>query len=120
MNLKQAKNLKQGDTVYHTSKTNVDGSRMRAKVTSIKTWKTRPDEVLVKVKHGLYDYASFNECELDQLDIEVEYHVTGILRNGRRFKPMVYSCLRTAMCINLWSGSVWEVKNGKRKLIKSV
>ena len=42
---------------------------MRAIVTSIKTWKTRPDDILVSVKHGLYDYAKFTQDELDQIDI---------------------------------------------------
>ena len=50
---------------------------------------------------------------------EVEYHVTGVDRNGRRFK-IVTPNLRYADCINLFSGSVWRVVNGKRKLIKRV
>jgi len=49
-----------------------------------------------------------------------KYIVTGTLRNGRRFKRIETSDRMHAMCINLWSGSVWEVKQGKRKLIKRV
>ena len=68
MTLAQAKELNAGDYVHHTSKKNADGSPMRARITSIKTWKTRPNEIMVSVKHGMYDYARFNENELDQLE----------------------------------------------------
>jgi len=51
--------------------------------------------------------------------LDTKYHVTGVTKLGHRFK-LVYSDFITAMCINLWKGSVWEVKNGKRKLIKRV
>jgi hypothetical protein len=43
-----------------------------------------------------------------------KFVVTGILYNGKRFRPLVYSNLRTANSINLWHG------HGKRTLIKSV
>ena len=69
MKIEQAKNLKAGDMIHHVSKKNSDGTPMRAIVTSIKTWKTRPDDILVSVKHGLYDYAKFTQDELDQIDI---------------------------------------------------
>lgn len=74
MKLDTAKALRQGQMVYHTSKKNADGTAMRARVTSIKTWKRSPDRVEVRVKHGLYDYAAFNETELDQItDVEPIY-----------------------------------------------
>lgn len=63
----QAKQLRIGQTLYHTTKRNADGTAMRARVTSVKTWKTRPNEVLIGVKHGLYDYAKFSESDIDQL-----------------------------------------------------
>jgi hypothetical protein len=69
MTIEEAKNLKSGDIIHHVSKKNADGTPMRAQVTSIKTWKTRPDDILVSVKHGLYDYAKFNQNQLDQIDI---------------------------------------------------
>ena len=50
---------------------------------------------------------------------KVEYHVTGIDRNGRRFKIITNKGMH-AMMINIYRGSVWEVINGKRKLIKRV
>lgn len=67
MTLEQAKALRPGDMTYHTSKKNADGTPMRAKVLSVKTWKTRPLDVLVSVKHGLYDYAKFDQDELVQI-----------------------------------------------------
>lgn len=69
MTLTEATALRQGDMVHHTTKKNADGTPMRAKVTSIKTWITRPDEVEVRVKHGMYDYATFNQHELDQINV---------------------------------------------------
>ena len=69
MTLNAAKSLKSGDTVHHVSKKNADGTPMRAKVTSVKTWKTRPNAIEVHVKHGMYDYAVFGENELSLIDI---------------------------------------------------
>ena len=48
------------------------------------------------------------------------YHVTGTFRNGKRFRCMQYSKKEYALAINLWCGSVWEVTDGKRKLIKRI
>jgi hypothetical protein len=78
MTLSEAQSLKPGTTVYHVTKKNADGSAMRAKVLSVKTWKTRPTDVLISVKHGMYDYAKFNQNELDQLSI-----VEPIVLSGR-------------------------------------
>jgi hypothetical protein len=47
------------------------------------------------------------------------YEVTGVDRSGKRFKH-AYSSKFHAMGINLWRGSVWHVRDGKRKLIKRV
>ena len=47
------------------------------------------------------------------------YHVTGVDRSGKRFKIVTSNGMH-AVCINIWRGSVWEVTNGKRKLIKRV
>lgn len=67
MNIEQAKQLKQGQIVYHKIKTNADGSPMRAKVTSVKTWKRSPEKIEIGLKRGLYDYAKFTENELHLL-----------------------------------------------------
>ena len=69
MTLAQAKALTIGSMVHHISKKNADGTPMRARVTSVKTWKRSPNRVLIGLKHGLYDYAKFDETELDQLAI---------------------------------------------------
>ncbi len=50
-----------------------------------------------------------------------EFHVTGKLRDGRRFKRMKFSRFSIADTINIYEGSVWGVQeNGKRKLLKRV
>ena len=64
MKLSEAKKLRQGDMVYHIEKKNADGTAMRAKVTSVKTWKRSPERVLIGLKHGLYDYFKFDENEI--------------------------------------------------------
>jgi hypothetical protein len=46
--------------------------------------------------------------------------VTGVLTDGRRFKAMRFRNKMHAMMINLYRGSVWEEKNGRRTLIKRV
>ena len=51
---------------------------------------------------------------------KVEYHVTGTLVNGRRFKTIKTTNVHHAFGINLWNGSVWQVRNGKRMLVKRV
>ncbi len=67
MKLSEAKNLEQGQTVYHRTKTNADSSPMRAKVTSVKIWKRSPDRIEIGLKHGLYDYTKYNETEIKYL-----------------------------------------------------
>lgn len=78
MTVQTARNLKSGTMVYHVTKKNADGSPMRAKVTSVKAWKTRPDMVELHVKHGMYDYAVFTENDLDQLTTDDEPSGNGV------------------------------------------
>ena len=47
----------------------------------------------------------------------MEYLVTGIDKRGKRF-ALSFNNLLYVMSINLWKGSVWKIKNGKRILIK--
>lgn len=47
------------------------------------------------------------------------YHVTGKDMKGKRFK-LVYSNPYIAMTINIYNGSVWQVRGNKRKLLKRV
>jgi hypothetical protein len=67
MTIHDAKTLVVGSTVHHVTKKNKDGTPMRAKVLSVKTWKRSPDRVLVSLKHGLRDYAKFDEHEVYQI-----------------------------------------------------
>ena len=69
MTLTEAKTLKAGDYIHHTTKKNADGTPMRARITSIKTWKRSPNRIEVRCQRGLYDYAIFTEHELDQINI---------------------------------------------------
>lgn len=68
MNIEQAKQLKAGDYIHTPDRFNSDGTPMRARVTSVKTWKTRPDHVRIRAKHGLYDYAEFDQDELNLIE----------------------------------------------------
>ena len=47
------------------------------------------------------------------------YLVTGVTRSGKRFR-LKYSSWRMANCINLYNGSVWLLRDGKRHLIDRV
>lgn len=61
-----------------------------------------------------------NVKEID-LNKFVEFKVTGIYRDGRRFSPLVFTNPCFAFGINLWKGSVWGItKDGKQKLLKRV
>jgi hypothetical protein len=68
MTIERAETLKQGEYVHHVSKKNADGTPMRARVTSVKTWKTRPNEINVHIKRGMYEYAVFTADELGQIE----------------------------------------------------
>jgi hypothetical protein len=48
----------------------------------------------------------------------ITYVITGILYNGKRFKPIhTY----TPQHYNIWNGSIWQLlSNGKRKLVKRI
>ena len=53
----QAIHLDLGQTLYHATYKNANGSPLRWRVNGqTKTWKTRPDEFRVPIKHGLWDY----------------------------------------------------------------
>jgi hypothetical protein len=46
-----------GKTIYHKTARNADGSAKRCRVNGkLKTWKTRPTEWQLPVKHGLWDF----------------------------------------------------------------
>lgn len=68
MNLEQAKQLKTGDYIHTPKKFNADGSPMRARVTSVKTWKRSPERIEVRYKRGLFEYGIINERELNLIE----------------------------------------------------
>jgi UV DNA damage repair endonuclease len=67
--LEEAKNLKNGTTLYHVQNRNYDGTPQRWRVTSVKTWKRRPFKVEIHLKHGLYDYDKLDEGQLDLVSL---------------------------------------------------
>lgn len=67
--LEQAKALETGTTLHQVGEFNRDGTPRRWRVTSVKTWKTRPDEVEVRIKHGLYAYDKLRETDLHLVDL---------------------------------------------------
>ena len=51
-----AETLRHGVILHHVSQKNADGTPKRVRVSGkCKTWKTRPEEFRLPVKHGLYD-----------------------------------------------------------------
>lgn len=65
LTLAQAKALRPGQTLYHLFQLNADGTAQRWSVNGKpQVWKTRPDEVRVPVKRGLYTYDQVTEREL--------------------------------------------------------
>ena len=44
-----------------------------------------------------------------------KYVITGIDRAGKRFSPIHTT---TPQHYNIWMGTIWQIINGKRKLIK--
>jgi len=73
MNLQEAKELKRGnilvpnlDQVEYFNKggKNRDGSLMRFKVTSIKTWKRNPNRIQIGLSRGLYEHYKIDESEI--------------------------------------------------------
>ena len=68
--LAQAKALQYRDILYHVSNRNADGSAQRWRVNGkVKTWKTRPNEVRVPLKHGLYSYDYLTHNDLDLVSL---------------------------------------------------
>lgn len=64
MTLEGAKALAVGFMIHHKTRVNADGSPMRARVTSVKTWKTQPHRVEIRYKRGLREYGVIREHEL--------------------------------------------------------
>jgi len=86
--LKQAKALTRGQIVYHMTNRNADGSPQRWRVNGmVKAWKTRPDEVRIPVKYGLYrydyiDHTSLHLVALTEAEASVTYQWTRLNNDG--------------------------------------
>lgn len=69
--LREAKALRPGTILHHTKNKNADGSPQRWKVNGkVKTWKTRPNDVKVPIKHGLYAYGYITENDLALVSLQ--------------------------------------------------
>lgn len=65
MTREQALSLRHGQIVSHVRLRNADGTFMRARVSGkAKTWKTRPGEFQIPMKHGLRNsfYLTHENC----------------------------------------------------------
>ena len=67
--LEEARLIEKGTTIYHMHNRNYDGTPQRWKVTSVKTWKRKPFEIEIHVKHGMYTYDTLNETDLDLVSL---------------------------------------------------
>ena len=68
--LAQAKELKYGVTIHHVTAKNADGTPQRFRVSGKpKTWKTRPNEVRVPVKRGLYENGYLTERNIAEFSL---------------------------------------------------
>jgi hypothetical protein len=91
LTLKQAKNLKHGDVLYHLINTNSDGTPQRWRVNGKpKIWKKDESKVKVPVKHGLRncDYLDENCLNIVTLIPFEKYFVKTFLflSEGEKFQ----------------------------------
>ena len=70
MTLEEAKGLKIGQTLYHTTIRGSDNKPERWRVNGkVKTWKRKPEVVRVPIKHGLCDYSYLTQDTLHLLTL---------------------------------------------------
>lgn len=70
MRLSEAKSLRYGQIVYIVGAYDSNGHASRARVNGrVQTWKTRPNEVKVPLKRGLYDTGYLTERNLDKFTL---------------------------------------------------
>lgn len=68
--LAQAKSLHQGTVLHFRHAYNADGTPQRWRVNGApKTWKTRPTDVRVPLKHGLYSFGYLDQNNLADFNI---------------------------------------------------
>ena len=76
----EAKGLRQGQTLYHVSHRNADGTPQRWRVTSVKTWKRNPGRVQVGLKYGLRHYDTMREADLGFVCLTQEEAMKGDIK----------------------------------------
>jgi hypothetical protein len=70
MTLEQAKQLVCGDIVHHKTAKNADDTPQRFRVNGKpKIWKTRPNEVQVPVKRGMYEFGYLTEHNIAEFEL---------------------------------------------------
>ncbi len=80
--------LRHGDELWHKEATNADGTPLRARVTGgLVTWKTRPEEFRLPVKHGLREcfYITQENCG--------EWAIPGARKEWLEELPFIFSPL---------------------------
>jgi len=83
LTLKQAKNLKHGDILFHVNNKNSDGTAQRWKVNGkVKTWKKNPEKVKIPLKYGLYRYDYLTENELHLVTLKEPETVKSFTKNN--------------------------------------
>ena len=67
--IKSLKSMSRGDTLIHRNHNNKDGTPVRARCAGKpKTWKTRPNEVVVSMKYGFKDWFKIGFSEHQSID----------------------------------------------------
>jgi len=76
--LQQAKALQRGDTLYHVTNRNADGSPQRWKVNGmVRTWVRSPGRVQIPLKYGLYNYCYLTGEDLNLVCLTEEEALGG-------------------------------------------
>lgn len=71
MTLNEAKKLTYGQVIYYCGAFNADGTPQRWRVNGkVKLWKTRPKEIKIPIKWGLYHYDYIDEHSIDMFFLE--------------------------------------------------
>lgn len=62
--------LTRNDTIHHILDKNADGTPARWRVNGkIKTWKTRPDDFELPIKHGLYAFSRLTHKNAEHFEL---------------------------------------------------
>ncbi len=72
MILLEAKKLKAGDIIYCNSQINSRQEPVKAKVLSVKTWKTKPNTVILSCKTGRSSYFKLSEEHIQFWELSEE------------------------------------------------